>query len=446
MDKIYEVLLIMTAAIGFYASFVLLFVSKQNSLLNRLLALFWVTISLFSFLTFCIIRNWTPNYMVLVRTFMPLYYFLPATCYLYYRTYIQDDTQLKKKDLLNLIPLALNLIYCTPLIFSLLMGKIQWEMIVGSVDKQFFFFNYGPIPDRFHVFLRLSVMIFYISLVLKLHFSKNYQGFATKNQTIYPISIRWINFYVYIISIFATSSALRQITLFYFSKETNLVFDYLIPISTILCLDVMILFAIINPVILFGLPHFQFILESQYKIKKDTSIGFDNDNLVQSTNEIIANSTISEINFKSPINTETEFENFVADDKAIDRKLGYEYLNENDKINILLERITDYIEKVQPYREVEFNILMLSKALQVPQHHVIYIFKIVLKKSFVDFRNDLRINYVLDSIKAGKLKHLTMEAIGNEAGFASRTTFYAVFKKHVGITPGQYLNELGIEN
>jgi AraC-like DNA-binding protein len=326
------------------------------------------------------------------------------------------------------------------------MGKIQWEIILGSVDKQFFFFNYGPIPDRFHVFLRLSVMIFYISLVLKLHFSKNYQGFATKNQTIYPISIRWINFYVYTITIFAMSSSLRQITLFFFSDEKNLVFDLLIPISTILCLDVMILFAIINPVILFGLPHFQFILESQYKIKKDTSIGFDNDNLVQSTNEIIANSTTSEINFKSPINTETEFENFVADDKAIDRKLGYEYLNENDKINILLERITDYVEKVQPYRDVEFNILRLSKAQPFPQLHVIYIFKIVLKKSFVDFRNDLRINYVLDSIKAGKLKHLTMEAIGNEAGFASRTTFYAVFKKHVGITPGQYLNELGIEN
>ena len=89
---------------------------------------------------------------------------------------------------------------------------------------------------------------------------------------------------------------------------------------------------------------------------------------------------------------------------------------------------------------------MLSKALQVPQHHVIYIFKIVLKKSFVDFRNDLRINYVLDAIKTGKLKHLTIEAISIEAGFASRTTFYAVFKKHVGITPGQYLNELGIEN
>jgi AraC-like DNA-binding protein len=326
------------------------------------------------------------------------------------------------------------------------MGKIQLEMILGSVDKQFFFFNYGPIPDRFHVFMRLSVMIFYISLVLKLHFSKNYQGFATKNQTIYPISMRWINFYVYIISIFATSSALRQITLFFFSKEKNLVFDYLIPISTILCLDVMILFAIINPVILFGLPHFQFILDSQYKIKTDTSIDFDNDNLLQSNNEIVAHSTSSGVNAKSTINTETEFENFVEDDKTIDRKLDYEDLNESDKINILLNRINDYIEKVQPYREVEFNILMLSKALLVPQHHVIYIFKIVLKKSFVDFRNELRINYVLDSIKAGKLKHLTMEAIGNEAGFASRTTFYAVFKKQVGITPGQYLNELGIEN
>ena len=110
MEKIYEILLIVSATIGIYASFVLLFISKQNSLLNRLLAFFWIIISLLSLLTFCIIRNWTPDILVIIRTFVPIYYFLPATCYLYYRTYIQDDIKLKKKDLLNLLPLILNLI------------------------------------------------------------------------------------------------------------------------------------------------------------------------------------------------------------------------------------------------------------------------------------------------------------------------------------------------
>lgn len=446
MEKIYEILLIVSAAIGIYASFVLLFISKQNSLLNRLLAFFWIIISLLSLLTFCIIRNWTPDILVIIRTFVPIYYFLPATCYLYYRTYIQDDIKLKKKDLFNLLPLILNLIYTSPLIYSILIRKIHWKMVLASVNKQFFFFNFGPIPDRFHVFFRLAVMLFYIFLLWKLHFSKNYREFVTKNQNIYPFSIRWINFYKYTITLFGISATLRQITLFYFSAEKNLFFYYLIPLISIVSSDVLIVYAIINPIILFGLPHFQLIFNSQIQQKNVTKIGLDNKNLVQGTNQLNALSDDNEVDLIPLINSSTEIKTIVSKEKSSNTNTEDDFVDENDKIELLIQRMNEYIKEHQPYREVEFNIQMLSKAIQVPQHHIIYIFKIVLKKSFVDFRNELRINYVIDAIKSGKLKNLTMEAISSEAGFASRTTFYAVFKKHIGITPGQYLNELGIEN
>jgi AraC-like DNA-binding protein len=319
-------------------------------------------------------------------------------------------------------------------------------MVLASVNKQFLFFNLGPIPDRFHVFFRLAVMLFYIFLLWKLHFSKNYREFVTKNQNIYPFSIRWINFYKNTITLFGISATLRQITLFYFLDEKNLFFDYLIPLISIVSSDVLIVYAIINPIILFGLPHFQLIFNSQIQQKNVTKIGLDNKNLVQGTNQLNALSDDNEVDLIPLINSSTEIKTIVSKEKSSNTNTEDDFVGENDKIELLIQRMNEYIKEHQPYREVEFNIQILSKAIQVPQHHIIYIFKIVLKKSFVDFRNELRINYVIDAIKSGKLKNLTMEAISSEAGFASRTTFYAVFKKHIGITPGQYLNELGIEN
>ncbi|MEY3194869.1 MAG: hypothetical protein RIQ78_966, partial [Bacteroidota bacterium] len=103
MGKIYELLLVCTAVLGLYVSVVLLFISKQNRLLNRLLATFSLSLSFFYLLAFCISRKWAPDFVILMRTFLPLFYILPASSYLYFRTYIQDDTRLSKKDLLHLV-------------------------------------------------------------------------------------------------------------------------------------------------------------------------------------------------------------------------------------------------------------------------------------------------------------------------------------------------------
>jgi hypothetical protein len=246
MEKIYEILLIGSAAIGIYASLVLLFISKQNSLLNRLLAFFWIIISILSILNFCIIRNWTPDILILIKTFLPISYFLPAICYLYYRTYIQDDIKLKKKDLLNFIPLTLNFIYTFPLIYSIFIGEIKWKTMLESSDKQLYFYNYGPIPNRFHVFFKLAILLFYIFLIWKLHSSKNFRAFVAKNQAVYPFSIRWINVYRLTITIIGISNIFRQIEPFYFYINNNSFVDVLIPFTSLVVFDFLMFILFVN--------------------------------------------------------------------------------------------------------------------------------------------------------------------------------------------------------
>ena len=54
-----------------------------------------------------------------------------------------------------------------------------------------------------------------------------------------------------------------------------------------------------------------------------------------------------------------------------------------------------------------------------------------------------RIRYAQELIDAGKDKIITLEAIGLESGFQSRTTFFVNFKEIVGESPSAYAERKG---
>ncbi|MEY3187062.1 MAG: hypothetical protein RL675_888, partial [Bacteroidota bacterium] len=108
----------------------------------------------------------------------------------------------------------------------------------------------------------------------------------------------------------------------------------------------------------------------------------------------------------------------------------------------LIAHVKQYISLNQPYRKEKFNIESISKDLDVPQHHIAYLFKHILKKSFVDYRNELRVNHVIESIRKGLHHEVTMESLGTDAGFGSKVSFFTVFKKVIGQTPKQYAENL----
>ena len=56
--------------------------------------------------------------------------------------------------------------------------------------------------------------------------------------------------------------------------------------------------------------------------------------------------------------------------------------------------------------------------------------------------NKLRIEYVTEGLADNKWNMLTLEAIGEQAGFNNRTTFFNAFKKFTGMTPTQYIKQM----
>jgi AraC-like DNA-binding protein len=97
-----------------------------------------------------------------------------------------------------------------------------------------------------------------------------------------------------------------------------------------------------------------------------------------------------------------------------------------------------YLEQYKPFLKTSFSLAQLSASLDIPVHHFNYYFRKTQQSNFLEQRMRWRIRHAMELIDAGKEKVLTLEAIGFESGFQSRTTFFVNFKELVGESPSAY--------
>jgi AraC-like DNA-binding protein len=65
-------------------------------------------------------------------------------------------------------------------------------------------------------------------------------------------------------------------------------------------------------------------------------------------------------------------------------------------------------------------------------------------QTFYDYVNGYRVREVQRRIANGDAERLTILSIALDAGFASKSTFNLVFKKHTGATPSGYRATAGV--
>lgn len=112
----------------------------------------------------------------------------------------------------------------------------------------------------------------------------------------------------------------------------------------------------------------------------------------------------------------------------------------------LAQRLIIHTEETHAYLDENLKLKTLSQQTNIPTHHLSEVLNQYLKKSYADFINEYRVEAVKKMMFAKQYEHLTMEAIGFEAGFNSRATFYKSFKKMTGLSPTQYKKrEMGAE-
>jgi AraC-like DNA-binding protein len=109
----------------------------------------------------------------------------------------------------------------------------------------------------------------------------------------------------------------------------------------------------------------------------------------------------------------------------------------------LRESLLRLMERDCPWKESELTLADLAARLNTTPHKLSEVLNSQIQQSFYDFVNGYRVREVQRRIKAGEARSLKMLALALDAGFASKSTFNDVFKKHTAQTPSGFRQAVG---
>ncbi len=109
----------------------------------------------------------------------------------------------------------------------------------------------------------------------------------------------------------------------------------------------------------------------------------------------------------------------------------------------LKTRLVALMERERPYRQPELTLGDLAERLETTPHRLSEVLNAQLALSFYDFINGYRVREVQERLVGPDGARYTYLALALEAGFASKSTFNAAFKKLTGVTPSEYRRASG---
>ncbi len=107
--------------------------------------------------------------------------------------------------------------------------------------------------------------------------------------------------------------------------------------------------------------------------------------------------------------------------------------------NRLFSQVESLLETEKLYTNPDLNINTLAKKLNTNRTYLSKAINSVSGKSFIEFINEYRIAEAKRLLYSKESELITIDAIGNKAGFNSKATFFRVFKSIAGVTPNYFL-------
>ncbi len=117
-------------------------------------------------------------------------------------------------------------------------------------------------------------------------------------------------------------------------------------------------------------------------------------------------------------------------------------VNSNVAMHKLAEKIHDYVISSNVFSNSDLTIIDIAENLKIHPKLVSNTINSIRKQNFNSYINQFRIEKVVELLENSELTNYSMEGIGAEVGFNSKSAFYAAFKKVTGTTPTKYLERL----
>jgi AraC-like DNA-binding protein len=121
---------------------------------------------------------------------------------------------------------------------------------------------------------------------------------------------------------------------------------------------------------------------------------------------------------------------FRKEEKYADKKIDSEQALQQ------IKRLKVLISEEELYKNANLKSSEIAKKIGLTTHQFSQLLNDNLNKNFSTFINEFRIDCAKRKILS--TSHITLEEIGYECGFNSKSTFYTTFKKLAGKTPAQF--------
>ncbi len=367
-----------------------------NVLLSRLLAFSILARAFQNLFGIFIINNSITHNMLLANILPIITFSIAPVTYIYVRSFVNDETKLRKSDLFHLIPIFLLILNMLP---SYGISAEAWTMSTQQVLKSRIggAKSYFLLPVQYVFLIRNLISFIYLSVAWWVI----YKSVPKKLKLINKDKNGWLFLYLGISTALAIISVL--IAILFFKTEKSLISImksyYILPVAMLLNY-IYISYIINSPSVLYG-------------------------NLLSKSNLPLAQSVIVELSVGNSIVKECEIPNApLLPANMVD--IYFKSLNESIVIN-------------QLFLNPELTINDLAEVVSMPVHHISYILNQCKNKNFREYINEYRINCFIENYHSSS-SNLTIEAMALESGFKSRATFHRAFKLQTGQTTAGYFN------
>jgi AraC-like DNA-binding protein len=333
-----------------------------------------------------------------------LLYLIGPMIYWYTRSVLNDNSRLKKTDLLHLMPAVIFFVTSLPYIFSPYQEKLKvTSELVKNIDYMGIYkptILYKLLSNQIIFLTRPLLVLAYTVVSIRMLFR-----YLRSGETKYIFSRqqymkKWLLILLGFLLILAISHSLLIVETVE-EKSSRLLYTLnFMQVFSAIGLSGLLISPLFFPTILYGLP------------------------VIPPVPLISVNTKRSDIYDKREVHR-AKLPVFEA-----------AYLKQ------MKGTIESSMVEQQVYLQKDLNLTQLSVLTQIPAHHVAYFFREHLNQSFHDYRNEWRIEHAKRLILEGKAKELTLEAIGSLSGFSSRNAFFIAFKRVEGISPREFTSRI----
>jgi AraC-like DNA-binding protein len=393
---------------------VVLFYNKGYLSANRYLAGFLFFSALYLLENFYFFYGKSFFRIAFFTTTHAFFYLIGPCAFFYVRSILKDNSKLGKIDYLHFVLFAISLVGYVPYFFSSWDHKLNIAQNIYSENWDMAEFHINKIiPHKIDQGLNLLHTYSYaIGLWYLLWRHKKIANKPIVVTSQYRLIRNWLFVFTGLVTIITLNFTVTMANMWLYNDKS-----IFLNKASVALLFAAIIYVGMNMTVMF-FPNIMYGLPFDYSDKLTTIA-------IHSSLDLNSSERLDDYSYAAPLHKSSS-------GKTEPQLFSNEYITNIEKL--LLQCIAKQI-----YLQPDFGLSKISDEIRIPSHHLTYYFNNINKESFSNWRNQLRVAYVISILHEGKFNILTIEAVGEQAGFKSYSTFIRSFKKVTGKTPSDYL-------